>query len=169
MNLTKKGIVSAFVFRENEASIRFSHIEGSKFYSSCSCMITIQTERPREVNSWRAAGILYGDLGTSKAYVLGLAFALASYSSFWFILAVSILTLFVGLNYIEICKLYPNGGGVYTSARNRSKVLALIGGFFYNFRLYCNCSTQRCICLSLSWCSSSRVLGHPFYWHHWTL
>jgi K+ transporter len=67
-------------------------------------MITIQTERPREVNSWRAAGILYGDLGTSKAYVLGLAFALAGYSSFWFILAVSVLTLLVGLNYIEICK-----------------------------------------------------------------
>lgn len=93
-------------------------------------MITIQAERPREVNTWRAAGILYGDLGTSKAYVLGLAFALAGYSSFWFILAVSILTFLVGLNYIEICKLYPNGGGVYTSARNRSKVLALIGGFF---------------------------------------
>jgi amino acid transporter len=121
-------------------------------------MITIQTERPREVNSWRAAGILYGDLGTSKAYVLGLAFALAGYSSFWFILAVSILTFFVGLNYIEICKLYPNGGGVYTSARNRSKVLALIGGFFL--------ISDYLITAALSAVSAFHYLGvsHPEYW-----
>lgn len=92
--------------------------------------IILESERPREVNYWRAAGILYGDLGTSKAYVLGLVFALAGYSSFWFILAVGLLTFIVGLNYIEICSLYPHGGGVYTSARNRSKVLALLGGFF---------------------------------------
>jgi amino acid transporter len=121
-------------------------------------MITIQTERPREVNSWRAAGILYGDLGTSKAYVLGLAFALAGYSSFWFILAVSILTLFVGLNYVEICKLYPNGGGVYTSARNRSKVLALIGGFFL--------ISDYLVTAALSSVSAFHYLGvsHPEYW-----
>ena len=93
-------------------------------------METIQTTRPRNVNSLRAAGILYGDWGTSKAYVLGLAFALAGYSSFWFILAVSILTLLVGINYIKICKFYPKGGGVYASVRNRSKVLSFIGAFF---------------------------------------
>lgn len=121
-------------------------------------MITIQTNRPREVNSWRAAGILYGDLGTSKAYVLGLTFALASYSSFWFILLVSILTLLVGLNYIEICKLYPKGGGVYTSARNRSKVLALIGGFFI--------ISDYIVTAALSAVSAFHYLGvpHPEYW-----
>jgi len=121
-------------------------------------MITIQTERPREVNSWRAAGILYGDLGTSKAYVLGLAFALAGYSSFWFILAVSVLTFLVGLNYIEICKLYPNGGGVYASARSRSKVLALIGGFFL--------ISDYLITAALSAVSAFHYLdvSHPEYW-----
>jgi len=121
-------------------------------------MITIKTERPREVNSWRAAAILYGDLGTSKAYVLGLAFALAGYSSFWFILLVSILTLVVSLNYIEICKLYPNGGGVYTSARNRSKVLALIGGFFI--------ISDYIVTAALSAVSAFHYLGvsHPEYW-----
>lgn len=93
-------------------------------------MERIQTTRPRNVNSLKAAGILYGDWGTSKAYVLGLAFALAGYSSFWFILAVSILTLLVGINYIKICRFYPNGGGVYASVRNRSKTLSLIGAFF---------------------------------------
>lgn len=121
-------------------------------------MITIQTERPREVNSWRAAGLLYGDLGTSKAYVLGLAFALAGYASFWFILAVSILTLVVGLNYIEICKLYPNGGGVYTSARSRSKVLAFMGGFFL--------ISDYLITAALSSVSAFHYLGvsTPEYW-----
>jgi amino acid transporter len=121
-------------------------------------MITIQTERPREINSWRAAGILYGDLGTSKAYVLGLAFALSGYSSFWFILAVSVLTFLVGLNYIEICKLYPNGGGVYSSARTRSKVLALIGGFFL--------ISDYLVTAALSAVSAFHYLGvsQPEYW-----
>jgi len=46
------------------------------------------TTRPRNVDWKRAAALLYGDWGTSKAYVTGLAFALALYSSFWFVLAV---------------------------------------------------------------------------------
>lgn len=93
-------------------------------------MEMIRAIRPRNVDELRAGGILYGDWGTSKAYVLGLAFALAGYSSFWYILAVSILTLLVGINYIKICCFYPNGGGVYASVRDRSKVLSLIGAFF---------------------------------------
>jgi hypothetical protein len=46
----------------------------------------------------RAAAILYGDWGTSKAYVIGLAFAVAGYSSFWLIAAMCVLTALVGLN-----------------------------------------------------------------------
>lgn len=90
----------------------------------------IQSDRPRNVSAWQAAAILYGDWGTSKAYVIGLAFALAGYSSFWLIAAVSCLSILVGLNYITICRYYPNGGGVYASVRRRSEVLALVGGFF---------------------------------------
>jgi amino acid transporter len=90
----------------------------------------VYTKRPRNVNTFRAAAILYGDWGTSKAYVIGLAFALAGYGSFWFIAAVSLLGVFIGLNYITICKFYPNGGGVYASVRERSEVLALVGAFF---------------------------------------
>ena len=41
--------------------------------------------RPRNVDWKRAAALLYGDWGTSKAYVIGLAFAVAGYSSFWLI------------------------------------------------------------------------------------
>ncbi len=90
----------------------------------------LQAERPRDVNTFQAAALLYGDWGTSKAYVIGLAFAMAGTSSFWLILGVSFLNILVGLNYMSICKCYPNGGGVYASVRNRSQVLAFVGGFF---------------------------------------
>src|SRR5262245_48474126 len=86
--------------------------------------------RPRNVDWKRAAALLYGDWGTSKAYVTGLAFAAAAYSSFWLVLGVSILTAIVGINYLWICKYFPDGGGVYTSAKHHSMKLALIGGFF---------------------------------------
>lgn len=93
-------------------------------------MFTITTHRPRNVDTRRAAAILYGDLGTSKAYVIGLAVAMAGYSAFWFIAAVSLLALLVGINYITICRHYPSGGGVYASVRNRSRIISLIGAFF---------------------------------------
>jgi amino acid transporter len=92
-------------------------------------MISIGTSRPRNVDWPRAAAILYGDLGTSKAYVIGLAFAVAGYSSFWLLLPMCILTTLVGINYMTICRLYPNGGGVYASARHRSEVLSIVGAF----------------------------------------
>ncbi|MCG3150616.1 MAG: hypothetical protein PCFJNLEI_04104 [Verrucomicrobiae bacterium] len=85
--------------------------------------------RPRNVDWKRAAALLYGDWGTSKAYVPGIAFAIAMYSSFWFVLAVGALTLLVGINYIWVCKYFPEGGGVYSSAKAHSRTLALFGGF----------------------------------------
>lgn len=93
-------------------------------------MLLATTHRPRNVDTPRAAALLYGDLGTSKAYVIGLAYALAGYASFWLVLAVSILTILIGINYITICKYYPNGGGVYASVRRRSPVISMIGAFF---------------------------------------
>src|SRR5246127_3054359 len=93
-------------------------------------MIVGKTKRPRNVDAPRAASILYGDWGTSKAYVIGLAFALAGYSSFWLILAVCVLMALVGWNYILICRYSPSGGGVYASAKKHSEILALISAFF---------------------------------------
>jgi amino acid transporter/nucleotide-binding universal stress UspA family protein len=90
---------------------------------------TTGTTRPRNVDWKRAAALLYGDWGTSKAYVTGIAFAIAMYSSFWFVLAVGALTLLVGINYIWVCKYFPEGGGVYSAAKAHSRHLALIGGF----------------------------------------
>lgn len=87
------------------------------------------TRRPRNVDVPRAAAILYGDWGTSKAYVVGLAFAVGGYSSFWLIAAMCVLTALVGINYMAICRHYPDGGGVYASVRHRSEVVSIIGAF----------------------------------------
>jgi amino acid transporter/nucleotide-binding universal stress UspA family protein len=92
-------------------------------------MIIGKTKRPRNVNATRAAAILYGDWGTSKAYVVGLAFAAAGYSSFWLIAAMCVLMALVGVNYMCICRHYPDGGGVYASVRHRSEVLSIVGAF----------------------------------------
>jgi amino acid transporter/nucleotide-binding universal stress UspA family protein len=92
-------------------------------------MLVGKTTRPRNVDSPCAAAILYGDWGTSKAYVIGLAFAIAGYSSFWLILAMCLLTALVGVNYIAICRHYPDGGGVYASVRHRSEILSIVGAF----------------------------------------
>src|SRR4051812_43659506 len=92
-------------------------------------MIATSTRRPRNADAKRAAAILYGDWGTSKAYVIGLAFAVAGYSSFWLIAAMCLLTALVGINYMVICRHYPDGGGVYASVRHRSEILSIVGAF----------------------------------------
>lgn len=83
--------------------------------------------RPRNVDWKRAAALLYGDWGTSKAYVLGLAFLAAGFSSLPIILAVCALTGLVGINYAIICKYFPDGGGVYSAARSQGRLLAVVG------------------------------------------
>src|SRR5213083_945101 len=83
--------------------------------------------RPRNVDWKRAAALLYGDWGTSKAYVIGLAFVAAAFSSLPIILAVCALTGLVGINYAVICKYFPDGGGVYSAAREQSRLLAVVG------------------------------------------
>jgi amino acid transporter len=92
-------------------------------------MIVGKTKRPRNVDAARAAAILYGDWGTSKAYVIGLAFAIAGYSSFWLVAAMCALTALVGFNYMIVCRHYPDGGGVYASVRHRSEVISIVGAF----------------------------------------
>src|SRR5437588_4796528 len=82
--------------------------------------------RPRNVDWRRAAALLYGDWGTSKADVLGLAFLAAGFSSLPIILAVCALTGLVGINYAIICKYFPDGCGVYSAARSHSRLLAVL-------------------------------------------
>lgn len=121
-------------------------------------MYIAATKRPRNVNVPQAAAILYGDWGTSKAYVIGLAFALSGYSSVWLIGAICLLMALVGWNYITICEFSPSGGGVYTSARKHSEVLALVGAFFL--------IADYLITASLSALSCFEYLGfqNPSFW-----
>src|SRR5438309_11872284 len=85
-------------------------------------------ERPRELKWYHAGPMLFGDWGTSRLYVLGLAFAFTGRSSFWFVAAMCALMIGVGWCYEIICRLFPDGGGVYSSAQRRSQLLAVVGG-----------------------------------------
>src|SRR5438270_267897 len=87
----------------------------------------LASERPRNVGWLQAAGLLFGDCGTSRLYVLGIALFFAGRTSFWLILAMSLLILAVGWAYTQICRIYPDGGGVYTAAKNKSRTLAVVG------------------------------------------
>src|SRR6476660_7758907 len=92
-------------------------------------MVATLVKRPRNVDVPRAAAILYGDWGTRTAYVIGLAVVVAGYASFWLIAPMCILTALVGINYMIICRLYPDGGGVYAAVRHRSEVISIVGAF----------------------------------------
>src|SRR5258706_14599623 len=84
--------------------------------------------RPRNVGWVRAAALLYGDWGTSKAYFIGLGVAAIGFAALPHLLAVCLLTGLVGINYIWVCKHFPNGGGVYTAAGQISRRLGTVGG-----------------------------------------
>jgi amino acid transporter/nucleotide-binding universal stress UspA family protein len=121
-------------------------------------MLLGKTKRPRNVDSPRAAAILYGDWGTSKAYVIGLAFAVAGYSSFWLIVGMCVLMALVGVNYIAICRHYPEGGGVYASVRHRSEVIYIVGAFLL--------IADYVVTAAISALSAFQYLGwpHPALW-----
>jgi amino acid transporter/nucleotide-binding universal stress UspA family protein len=73
-----------------------------------------------------ASGLLFGDWGTSRLYVLGLAFLVAGRTSFVLIATMSLLILAVAWAYTQICRLYPEGGGVYSAARARHPLLGVL-------------------------------------------
>src|SRR5512144_965257 len=87
----------------------------------------LSSQRPRNVGWLQAAGLLFGDWGTSRLYVLGLAFFFAARSSFWLMGAMSLLILAVGWAYTQICRIYHDGGGVYTAGRQRAAIIGGIG------------------------------------------
>src|SRR5881275_1030523 len=88
---------------------------------------TSGVHRPRNLDWKRAAALLYGDWGTSTAYVIGLAFVAAGFSSLPILLAVCPLSGLVGINYAVICRHFPDGGGVYSAARSQGRLLAVVG------------------------------------------
>ena len=125
-------------------------------------------KRPRNVGPVRAGAILYGDWGTSKAYVLGIAFGLAGYASFPILLAMAGLTALVGLNYYWVCALHPDGGGVYSSVRERSHLFAVIGGLLLMADYIVTASLSvlegfNYLALTLR-TQFGWVLPHPYFW-----
>jgi len=100
-----------------------------KYFNPTKTSLQILTSRPRVIGWLRSAAILDGDWGTSIAYVLGIAFALAGYQSGWLLMMMLGFTTLIALNYISICRLYPNGGGVYSSVSHRSRTIASVGAF----------------------------------------
>jgi amino acid transporter len=100
--------------------------QAPSLFKSAATLENISIQRPRNLDWQRASALLYGDWGTSKAYVLGLAFAATGFSSLPIICAVCVLTLLVGLNYIVICRCFPDGGGVYSAAGAHGKVLSVV-------------------------------------------
>ncbi len=85
-------------------------------------------KRPRELAWYHAGPMLFGDWGTSRLYVLGIAFASSGSGSFFYIGLMGVLLLVVSWAYTVICRSYPDGGGVYAAARERAPILGVIGG-----------------------------------------
>jgi amino acid transporter len=85
-------------------------------------------KRPRELSWYHAGPMLFGDWGTSRLYVLGIAFAATTYGSVFYVALMGALLLVVAWAYTIICRVYPEGGGVYAAARERSPLLGVIGG-----------------------------------------
>lgn len=85
-------------------------------------------KRPRELAWYHAGPMLFGDWGTSRLYVLGIAFAATGHASLVYVLAMAGVLLVVAGAYTVICRAYPEGGGVYAAAREQAPVLGVIGG-----------------------------------------
>ena len=85
-------------------------------------------KRPRELSWFHAGPMLFGDWGTSRLYVLGIAFAASAHGSLFYVALMGVLLLIVGWAYTVICRAYPDGGGVYAAAREQAPLLGVIGG-----------------------------------------
>ena len=89
--------------------------------------MVIGSSRPRDLGPIHAGPLLYGDWGTSRLYVLGLAFLYTGHASVVYLAAIGVLMLAVSWIYTHVCRCYPDGGGVYSAARDVKPVLSVIG------------------------------------------
>jgi amino acid transporter/nucleotide-binding universal stress UspA family protein len=87
----------------------------------------VTESRPRNLKWIHAGPLLYGDWGTSRLYVLGLAFLYTAHASIVYLAAIGLLMLAVSWAYTIICRCFPEGGGVYTAARQLSPTLSVVG------------------------------------------
>ncbi|MBL0927050.1 MAG: amino acid permease [Phycisphaerales bacterium] len=87
----------------------------------------VESKRPRNLAWYHSGPLLFGDWGTSRLYVLGLAFYYTGHASPLYLAAMSVLMAAVAWAYTVICRCFPEGGGVYAAARGVSPTLAVIG------------------------------------------
>lgn len=87
----------------------------------------VSDSRPRNLRWFHAGPLLYGDWGTSRLYVLGLAFLYTAHASVLYLAAIGLLMVAVSWAYTIVCRCFPDGGGVYTAARQLSPTLAVVG------------------------------------------
>src|SRR5688572_10845494 len=87
----------------------------------------VAESRPRNLKWYHAGALLFGDWGTSRLYVLGLAFYYTAHAAPLFLGAMSVLMICVAWSYTVICRTFQDGGGVYAVARLLSPTLAVVG------------------------------------------
>ncbi|MEZ6242367.1 MAG: universal stress protein [Phycisphaerales bacterium] len=87
----------------------------------------VTESRPRTLKWFHAGPLLYGDWGTSRLYVLGLAFFYTGHASVMYLVAMGLIMAAVAWAYTVICRCFPDGGGTYTAARQLSPLLSVIG------------------------------------------
>ncbi|MCC6676282.1 MAG: amino acid permease [Phycisphaerales bacterium] len=87
----------------------------------------VAESRPRSLSWFHAGPLLFGDWGTSRLYVLGLAFYYTGHASIWYLAVMSVIMAAVAWAYTVICRCFPEGGGVYNAARQVSPTLSVIG------------------------------------------
>lgn len=87
----------------------------------------VTQKRPRVLRWYHAGPLLFGDWGTSRLYVLGLAFYFTGRATPLYLGAMAVLMTAVAWAYTIVCRCFPEGGGVYTAARHISPTLSVIG------------------------------------------
>lgn len=87
----------------------------------------VKHDRPRDLRWYLAGPMFFGDLGTSRFYVLGLALFYAGLAAPIYVAGICILVIAVGWAYTVICRVQPDGGGVYSSGRLLHPTLGAVG------------------------------------------
>lgn len=86
----------------------------------------VAESRPRTLGWLHSGPLLFGDWGTSRLYVLGLAFYYTAHASIYYLAVMSLIMAAVAWGYTIVCRCFPDGGGVYSAARKISPLLAVI-------------------------------------------
>jgi amino acid transporter/nucleotide-binding universal stress UspA family protein len=85
----------------------------------------VTESRPRNLKWFHAGPLLFGDWGTSRLYVLGLAFYYTGHASVFYLSVMAVLMTGVAWAYTVVCRCFPDGGGVYAASRRLNPTLSV--------------------------------------------